>query len=101
MKIAVASSGKTIDSEVSPISGRAEYYLIFENKKLIKTIKNPFQFGGGGAGIGVAQMLHNEGVKLIISGKMGPKMEDFIRDKKIKHKSLTGKTVKEVINAQA
>ncbi len=101
MKIAVASTGKSLDSEVSPISGRAEYYLIFENKKLVETIKNPFQFGGGGAGIGVAQMLANKGVKLIISGKMGPKMKDFIKDKKVKHKSVSGKTVKEVINAPA
>jgi len=34
MKIVIASSGKNEDSTVSSISGRAPYFLIYENKKL-------------------------------------------------------------------
>ena len=101
MKIAVASNGKDENSKVSPVSGRAEYYLIFENKKLVETISNPFRMGGGGAGMGVAQMLVNKGVKLIISGKFGPNMTAFLDEKKIKYKIVQDKTVKEVVDAKA
>ncbi len=72
MKIAIASEGKDESSQVSAVSGRAPYYLIFEDKKLIKTVENPFRFGGG-AGFAVAQMLANEDVKLVVSGHFGPK----------------------------
>ncbi len=63
MKIAIASEGKNIESEVSQKGGRAPYYLIFEGKELIETIKNPFVSGSGGAGFSVAYML--AGKKLI------------------------------------
>jgi len=97
MKIAIASSGKDENAQVSPVSGRAEFYLLFEDKKLIETISNPFQHGGGGAGIGVAQMLANKGVELIISGKFGPNMTTFLDEKGIKYKIVQDKTVKEAL----
>jgi predicted Fe-Mo cluster-binding NifX family protein len=97
MKIAIASSGKDEKAQVSPVSGRAEFYLIFEDKKLVETISNPFQHGGGGAGIGVAQMLANKGVEMVISGKFGPNMTTFLDEKKIKYKVVLDKTVKEAL----
>ncbi|MBD3361620.1 hypothetical protein GF358_02385 [Candidatus Woesearchaeota archaeon] len=97
MKIAISSSGKEKNSEISPVSGRAEYYLIFENGKLIETISNPFRMGGGGAGIGVAQMLANKGVEMVISGKFGPNMTAFLDEKKIKYKTVQNKTVEEAL----
>jgi predicted Fe-Mo cluster-binding NifX family protein len=97
MKIAVASTGKDEESDVSPISGRAEYYLIFEDGKIVKTINNPFKIGGGGAGPSVVQMLSNEGVEKIISGRFGPKMIDAMEEKGIKYEEIEGKKVKEVV----
>ena len=97
MKIAIASTGKNLDSEISAVSGRATFYLIFENKKLIKVISNPFRIGGGGAGLGVAQMLINEKVNLVISGNFGPNMLQALESKGIKVKIITGKSVKEVL----
>ena len=97
MKIAIASTGKDENAKVSPISGRAEYYLIFEDKKLIKVIKNPFAIGGGGAGPAAAQMLANEGVEMIISGHFGEKMLDALKEKGIKTKTIKEKTVKEAL----
>jgi len=97
MKIAIASSGKDENAQVSPISGRAEFYLIFEDKKLVEVISNPFQQGGGGAGVGVAQMLANKGAELVISGKFGPNMTTFLDGKGIKYKIVQDKTVKEVL----
>jgi len=71
MRIAIASDGKDENAKVSKVSGRAPYYLIFEDGKLTKAIKNPFRIGGGGAGFGVAEMLSDEKVEIVISGKFG------------------------------
>lgn len=97
MKIAVASEGREPSSSISLRAGRAPYYLIFEDGKLVKVLENPFRFGGGGAGYGVAQMLYEEGVKLVIAGQFGPNMLAALREKGMNHKEVIGKKVEEVI----
>ncbi|MBW2965980.1 NifB/NifX family molybdenum-iron cluster-binding protein [Candidatus Woesearchaeota archaeon] len=97
MKIAVASEGKNKNAEVSQRGGRAPYYLIFEDKKLIETIKNPFATGAGGAGFSVAYMLADKKVDLVIAGKFGGNMESALKEKGIKFKEESGKKVEEVI----
>jgi predicted Fe-Mo cluster-binding NifX family protein len=97
MKIAIASSGKDEDSEVSSVSGRAPYFLIFEDKKLVKTIKNPFAVGGGGAGFAVAKMLKDEKVDLVVAGQFGGNMIGALEEKNIKKKELYEMTVKEAL----
>ena len=97
MKIAIATNKNDENSEVSEVSGRATYYLIYENKKLIKTIKNPFAIGGGGAGYGVAKMVSDEKVDIIVAGRFGNNMISTLDDKKILHKELTNIKVKEAM----
>jgi predicted Fe-Mo cluster-binding NifX family protein len=91
MKIAIASEGKNKDSEISLRGGRASYYLVFENKKLVEAIKNPFAIGGGGAGWSVAHMLAEKGIEKVIAGRAGPNMEFALKQKKIKFKQASGK----------
>ena len=97
MKIAIASSGKDENSEVSSIAGRAPYFLIYEEGKLKKAIKNPFAIGGGGAGFGVAKMLENEKVDLIIAGHFGEKIIGALRERNIKKRELTNMKIKEIV----
>ncbi len=95
-RIAVASEGKTPESEVSLKGGRAPYYLIFEDKKLIEVIKNPFAVGGGGAGWSVAYMLADKKVDLVIAGRIGGNMQTALEQKGIEFKEASGK-VKECL----
>jgi len=97
MKIAISSDGKDENSKISQASGRAPYYLIFEDGKLIKKLKNPFRFGGGGAGFGVAEVLSDENVELVISGKFGENMKGALRAKGIKFRELSDITIKEAL----
>ncbi len=96
MKIAIASEEKNEKGEPSLRGGRAPYYLIFDNKKLTKTIKNVFAVGGGGAGWSVAHMLAKEKVELVIAGRIGPNMQFALKEKKIKFKETSGK-IKEIL----
>jgi predicted Fe-Mo cluster-binding NifX family protein len=91
MKIAVASESDSEKSEISSKAGRAPYYLIFENKKLVEKIKNPFAVGGGGAGWSVAYMLAQKKVDLVIAGKIGTNMETALKQKKIRFREVSGK----------
>lgn len=97
MKIAVSSEDGKEESEVCPVTGRAPHYIIFEEGKVSKVMKNPFAVGGGGASFGVVQMLSNEGVELIISGKFGPNMVTALEEKGIKHKIVQGMSAKEAV----
>jgi len=97
MKIAIASEGKDENSEISQRGGRAPYYLLFEDKKLIEVIKNPFAAGSGGAGFSVAYMLADKKVNLVIAGKFGGNMESALKEKGIKFKEESRKKVKELI----
>jgi len=97
MKIAIATDKQGLDSPVSEVGGRAKFYQIFEDKKLVKEIKNPFRVGGGGVGFSVAALMAEEKVDLIISGHIGDNMAGALEDKGIKYKIVTNKTVKGAI----
>ena len=97
MKVAISSVGKDPESNVSEVSGRAKYYLVFENKKLVKTMKNPFAIGGGGAGYGVAKMLEREDVDLVVSGRIGDNMKNSLKSAGIRFKEVNIKKVKEAL----
>ena len=91
MKIGIASEGKSLDSEISQQGGRAPYYLIFDDKNLVETIKNPFALGGGGAGFSVAFMLAEKKVNLVVAGEVGVNMKNAIKEKGMKFKEGSGK----------
>ena len=97
MKIAIASNGKNENAQINKVSGRAPYFLIFENGKLTKTIKNPFRIGGGGAGFAVAEMLSDEKVKMIVSGQFGLNIMNALESKGIQCKEMSGITAKEAL----
>ena len=89
MKICLAAQGEGEDSFVSQVSARAPYFLIYENKELIETVKNPF-LGGGGAGYSVAQLMANKGIELFVSGgQIGPVLKMTLEQKNIKMKTLS------------
>lgn len=83
MKIAVSSTGKNLDSQVDEIFGRCPYFLIveIENKKIksVETIENINRNQAGGAGILVAQMVVEKGVKAVVSGNVGPRACDVLK----------------------
>jgi predicted Fe-Mo cluster-binding NifX family protein len=91
MKIAIASVGKDINSEISPVAGRAPYILIFDDEgNLIEEIKNPFAIGGGGAGFGVAKMLSDKEVSIVVAGHFGENMKRALEERCIEYTEKQG-----------
>ena len=73
MKIAIASSGKNLDSSVDPRFGRCPYYLIVDSETdKFEMMENTAGRGFRGVGVSAAQMVANKGVKVVIAGNFGP-----------------------------
>lgn len=96
MKIAVASVGKDENSQISPRPGRARFYLLYDDGSLTEVLSNPFSRGGGGAGFGVAKMLADKGVCVVIGGAFGDKMEGALKVRGVKYLQMSG-TVREAM----
>jgi len=100
MKIAVSSTGKNLNSQVDEIFGRCSYFLIteIENKKIkgVETIENISRDQAGGVGISVAQMIVEKGVNTVITGNVGPRAVDVLKQFNIEIYQGVG-TIKEVI----
>ncbi len=99
MKIAVSSTGESIESQPSPFFGRCDYFIILdiENNKIknTKAIKNEALMQPGGAGVMSAQTVGNEKVEAVISNSFGPRAFDILSQLNIKTYKSKGKTVKE------
>lgn len=73
MKIAVTSTGPTLNDNVEARFGRCPYFLIIDTDTMeIEPIQNPNISLGGGAGIQSAQLMAEKGVSAVLTGNCGP-----------------------------
>jgi predicted Fe-Mo cluster-binding NifX family protein len=73
MKIAVSSTGQTLDSVVEARFGRCPYFLIVDPTTLaFEAIANPSADQGGGAGIQSAQLIAEKEASVVLTGRCGP-----------------------------
>jgi predicted Fe-Mo cluster-binding NifX family protein/ferredoxin len=73
MKIAVTSTGPTLNDNVEARFGRCPYFLIIDIDTMqLEAIENPNIAIGGGAGIQSAQLMSEKGVTTVLTGNCGP-----------------------------
>jgi len=73
MKIAVTSTGPTLDDNVEARFGRCPYFLIVDTDTMqFEAIENPNIALGGGAGIQSAQLMSEKKVTTVLTGNCGP-----------------------------
>jgi predicted Fe-Mo cluster-binding NifX family protein len=74
MKIAVTSTGPTLDDPIDPRFGRCAYFVIVEtNDMSFEAFNNESIALGGGAGIQSAQFVASKKIDAVITGNCGPK----------------------------
>ncbi len=83
MKKIIASLVETENYEVANNAARAPYFIVFEDDKFIKSIKNPF-VSWGWAGFAVAELLKDEWCELFIAWKIGGNLKDKLEEYEIK-----------------
>jgi len=73
MKIAVTSTGPTLEDNVEARFGRCPYFLIIETDDMqVEALENPNISLGGGAGIQSAQLMSGKDVTTVLTGNCGP-----------------------------
>ena len=107
MKIAVSSIDKNIEGNVSDVFGRCPYFIIAEIKdgKIEKTeaIENKSTDQMSGAGISAAQLMAEKNVNAVITGNVGPRALDVLRQFNIEVYTGSGaikKVLQEFINGK-
>jgi len=73
MKICVSAVASSIDVQVDPRFGRCPYLIIVDSESMeFEAISNVASGAMGGAGIQSAQTVASKGVKVVITGSVGP-----------------------------
>jgi len=97
-KIAIASDGKTLESQVDPRFGRCFYFLIVDSEtEEFKVLPNTAGSMSRGAGISAAQLVVDQKVEAAIAGNFGPKAVSVLSQSGVKIFLVSGKTAKEVV----
>ena len=85
MKIAVASSGKTLNDGVDSRFGRCPYFLIVDTKTgKFDVVENSASRSAHGAGIAAVQLVVDQGVQAVIVGNLGPKAREVLQKSKVR-----------------
>ncbi|MBN2862026.1 MAG: hypothetical protein JXN62_02620 [Bacteroidales bacterium] len=100
MKVAITSTGKTLDSKLDQRFGRCSYFVIYDTDiKSIEFIPNPNRDAQNGAGPASVQIVASRNVGKIISGEFGIKIKSLLDSLKIQMVVLKEqeKTIDEII----
>ena len=83
MKIAISSTGKKLTDNVSEVFARCPYFIIaeIENQEIKKfeALKNESENQMSGAGISTAQLMADKNVNVVITGNVGPRASDVLK----------------------
>jgi predicted Fe-Mo cluster-binding NifX family protein len=100
MKIAISSTGKTLESEIDARFGRCAYFLIVnveDNKiKDFRAIENTAKAQMGGAGITAGEIVAKQKPNAIITINLGPRAFSVFKQFGIKIYQGNGK-IKEIV----
>ena len=99
MKVAVSSSGTTLDSALDPRFGRAAYFLIVDTDTMALEVKENSQNLNlpQGAGIQAGKTVVACGVDAVITGNCGPKAFQVLQAARVKVVTGLQGSVQEVV----
>ncbi len=86
MKIALSTTGTTLESDVDPRFGRAQYFMIVDTETMAFEIKENTQNLNlpQGAGIQAGKTVADTGVQAVLTGNCGPKAYQVLETAGIK-----------------
>ncbi len=84
MKVAITSTGNTLESKIDKRFGRCKFFVIFDTEtKAVEFIPNPNADIEQGAGPASVQIVASKFVKKIVSGEFGIKIKPILDSLKI------------------
>lgn len=80
MKIAVTSTGGSMDALVSEQFGRCQYFIIYDTEtKKFEAISNLGEQMQSGAGPKAAELIISNGAEVLLTGHVGDKAEEALK----------------------
>lgn len=84
MKVAITSSGNSLDSIIDQRFGRCAYFVIYDtDTKATEFIPNPNKNAQEGAGPASVQLVAGKSISKVISGEFGVKIKPIFDSLKI------------------
>jgi len=100
MKIAITSTGNTLESTLDQRFGRCAYFVVYDTEsKGVEFLPNPNVDKESGAGPAAVQLVASRNVSKIVSGEFGIKIKPILDSLKIQMIVLKEpeKKIKEII----
>ena len=98
MKICVSAVANSLDASMDPRFGRCPYFVIVDSETMqFEAIPNMASGAMGGAGIQAAQTIASRGVKVLVTGNVGPNAFQALAAAGIKIVTGAFGTVREVV----
>jgi len=100
MKMAIASTGESLDSQVDPRFGRCHWLILADTDDMsFEALKNRAAAAGHGAGVEAAQMVANMGCRGVVASTFGPNAAHALAQGGLAMYRFSGGTVREAIEA--
>lgn len=102
MKIAISSTGPSLDDQIDPRFGRCAYFILIDPETMeYETIPNQNVDATSGAGISAAQLVIDKGATVVLTGNLGPKAANVFNASKTKVVTKMSGLVREVVQRYA
>lgn len=100
MKIAITSTGNTLDAKLDSRFGRCSYFVVYDTEsKATEFVPNSNKENIEGAGPASVQLVAERGVKKVVSGEFGAKVKSIFDSLQIQLVVINDqeKTISEII----
>ncbi|MFP4121683.1 NifB/NifX family molybdenum-iron cluster-binding protein [Coleofasciculus sp.] len=95
MKIAISSTGNTLDAPLDPRFGRCAYLILIDSQTgEFTALPNAAASQSGGAGVQSATKVVEQGAQVVISGSFGPKATQTLEAGGVQIHTSTAATVR-------
>ncbi len=100
MKVIVSSLGKDLDSKISPVFGRAQWFILVDTDDMsYEAFENPSISQSSGAGIMAAQFVLKKGSVSVLSANVGPNAFEVLQAGSVSCYITENETVREAVDA--
>ncbi|MCK4505491.1 MAG: NifB/NifX family molybdenum-iron cluster-binding protein [Candidatus Aegiribacteria sp.] len=100
MKVIVSSQGKDLDSKISPVFGRAQWFILVDTDDMShESYENPSTSQSSGAGIMAAQFVLKKDPASVLSANVGPNAFEVLQTGSVSCYIAKSGTVKETVEA--
>ncbi len=97
-RICLSAAGSSRDAEIDPRFGRAACFLFLDpSTQQLEAIPNPYRDAAQGAGVRSAQMMVNKRVRIVLTGRVGPKADLILQAAGVKIIPITFGTVHDAL----